>query len=182
MNRRTLLLATACFALAMQLEAQLQINLDSLAAKARESVDITLDSATLQLAGSFLAAGKSGDAEARKRLSGLKALTVKTFEFAEEGQYRQEDLQPIRAQLRAPGWSKLIDVKEPRESTEIYARTEQGKVAGFAILATEPRELTVVYVEGPIDLADLAGLGGNLGIPNLPPIDQKNKEKGKKGK
>jgi hypothetical protein len=164
MKRTVLLVGVVTLALAVPLPAQLRIGLDQLAAKAKESTDITLDGAMLQMAGKFLA-GKADDSKAKDLLSNLKAITVKTFEFAQEGQYRQEDLDPIRTQLQAPGWSKIISNHSEKESSEIYTKLDGNRVTGFAILAAEPKELTVVYIEGSIDLADLAQLGGRFGIP-----------------
>jgi len=155
---------------AVQLPAQLRITgLDGLASKAKESVDITLDSSMIGMAGGFLAGnGKSKDeAQVKELLSKLTAITVKSFEFREAGQYRMEDLEPIRAQLRAPGWNKIISAKEDDELVEVYTRTEQGKVVGFAIIAAEARELAVIAIEGAINLSDLSKLRG-LGIPDLP--------------
>jgi hypothetical protein len=171
---------------AAQLPAQLRITgLNGLASKATESVDITLDSNLLQMAGGFLAgSGKDGD-KVKGVLAGLKAITVRSFQFKETGQYRIEDLEPIRAQLRTPGWSKIVSAQSKDEISEIYTRTEQGKMVGFAIIAAEPRELTVVAIEGTIDLNDLSKLKG-LGVPDLPipgqSKDSGKKDSGKKGK
>ena len=160
--------------------------LDGLASKATATVDITLDSSMLQMAGGFLGGnGKDQDAaKLKEMLAGLKAITVRSYEFKEEGQYRREDLDPIRAQLRAPGWSKIVGVTEEKELTEIYMRTEQGKAAGFAIIAAEPKELTVVAIEGTVNLNDLSKLGA-LGIPSIPIPNQgkgNDKDRNKKGK
>lgn len=181
MKLRTLTLVLASIALVTPLAAQIRINLDGLASKAKETVEISLDSSMLQMAGNFLKSEKSGDdGKVKDLISGLKAITVRNFEFAQEGQYRPEELQPIRAQLRAPGWSKVVGVdnKADRETTEIYTKTDQGKIVGFVILSAEPKELSVVYIEGTIDLAGLASLAGNFGIPPIPIPDQK-KTKGK---
>jgi hypothetical protein len=168
MKRALLLLGIAALAAVAPLSAQIQIGLDQLAAKAKETVDITLDGAMLQMAGRFFSGSKSGDADSSKAknlLANLKAISVKSFEFAQEGQYRQEDLDPVRAQLKAPGWSKILGNKSDKESSEIYTKSDGTRITGFAILAAEPKELTVVYIEGSIDLADLAQLGGRFGIP-----------------
>jgi Domain of unknown function (DUF4252) len=161
---------------ALQLPAQIRITgLDGLASKAKESVDITLDSNLLQMAGGFLAAGgKDGD-KVKGVLAGLKAISVKSFQFKETGQYRIEDLEPIRAQLRTPGWSKIVSVQSKEEISEVYTRTEQGKVVGFAIIAAEPKELTVVAIEGTIDLKDLAALQA-LGVPAIQIPNNKGKQ------
>jgi hypothetical protein len=162
---------------AAPLLAQLQFNsLDGLAAKAKESAEITLDSATLKMAAGFLGNAKGKDDKADKVLANLKAISLRAFEFAEAGQYDANSLRPIRDQLKGPGWSKIMDVKDGGESFELYSRTEGGKSAGFAMLAAEPKELVVIYIEGSLDLADLASLGGQFGIPNLPIGDSKNKK------
>jgi hypothetical protein len=183
MNRRALIVMIATLVPATRLAAQLQINLGGLAAKAEESAEITLDSSMLQMASNFLKSDKSDksdDGKVKELISGLKAITVRNYRFAQEGQYRPEDLEPIRAQLRGPGWSKVVgsDDKANREISEIYLKTDQGKITGVAILNAEPKELSVVYIEGTIDLAGLARLGGNFGIPAIPIPDQK-KGKGK---
>jgi len=168
---------------AAPLAAQIRITgLDGLSSKAKASVDITLDSSMLHMAAGFLGGdGKDKDAAKLKDLlSGLKAITVRTFEFKEDGQYRLEDLDPIRAQLRGPGWNKIISANEDGELAEIYTRTEQGKVNGFAIISAEPKELAVVAIEGSIDLSDLSKLKA-LGVPSIP-IPQQNKNRNKKGK
>ena len=183
--RRLFLITLIAGWAAAQLPAQLLqlriTGLDGLASKAKESVDITLDSNLLQMAGGFLAgAGKDGkdgkDGDNLKQLiAGLKAITVRSFEFNETGQYRKEDLEPIRAQLRSPGWSRIINVQSKEETSEVYTRMEQGKVVGFAIIDAEPKELTVVAIEGSINLNDLSKLKA-LGVPSIPVPDKKGKQ------
>jgi hypothetical protein len=132
---------------------------DKLAAKAKETVNINLDGSMLQLAGNFLSGQKSGEATVKQLAAGLKGLYVRSFEFAEDGQYTDADVAPIRSQLAgAKGWSKIVDVAEKNEHTEVYARSEADKIVGMAVIAAESRELTVVYVDGPIDLARLSKL------------------------
>jgi hypothetical protein len=180
--RRILLITLIAAGATLQLPAQLLqlriTGLDGLASKAKESADITLDSNLLQMAGGFLAsAGKdSKDADSLKTLlSGLKAITVRSFKFGEPGQYRMEDLEPIRAQLRTPGWIRIISSQSKEETSEIYTRMDQGKVVGFAIIAAQPKELTVVAIEGTIDLNDLSKLKA-LGVPPVPVPDKKGKK------
>jgi hypothetical protein len=185
MKRALLLLGIVALAPVVPLAAQIQIGLDQLAAKAKETVDNTLDGAKLQLAGKFFSGSKSGDSDSSKAknlLSNLKAISVKNFEFAQEGQYRQEDLDPIRAQLKTPGWSKILGDRSDKESSEIYTKSDGTRITGFAILAAEPKELTVVYIEGTLDLADLAQLGGRFGIPAGVVPDGKGKRKKDKTK
>ena len=178
MKNGTIILALAL--LATSARAQVQINLDHLESKAVETVNISLSADMLRMAARFLS-GRSGDAgKVQNVVTGLKGITVRSYKFAQPGQYSQDDLRPIRAQLAGPGWSRILSERSARETSEIYAHSEQGKVMGFTILSAEPRELTVISIDGAADLADLAGLGGAFGIPgNLVPNDSKEKTKGK---
>jgi hypothetical protein len=150
-------------------------NLERLAAKAKESVDITLDPAVLQLAGRFLSAGNPDESDAKSLLAGVKAICVRNYEFAKEGEYTPEDLQAVRNQLRAPLWNRIVHAQEKNESSEIFTRTEGGKVTGFAVIAAEAKELHVVYIDGPVDLDKLSRFGGKLGIPPIPAPDAARK-------
>jgi len=188
MKRTPLLLAIAALATVAPLPAQIQFgSLDQLASKAKENVDITLDGPLLQMAGKFLSGGNKSDdnpdaQKIKNILANLKAISVKSFKFAGEGEYRQDDLDPVRAQLKAPGWSKVIGNRNEKESSEIFTKFDGSHITGFAILAAEPKELTVVYIEGTLlDLADIAKLGGRFGIPNgvIPDAGKKSKDKTK---
>jgi len=169
MNRTICISLLALFCAVAPLPAQININLDGLAAKAKESVDVNLDASMLRLAGGFLSAAKTDEAKAKELISGVKQLSVKSFEFDKEGQYSQVDLQPIRVQLQGPGWSKIVDVqsKRDREGAEVYVKTEGGRTAGLTVLVYEPKELTIVNILGSIDLERLAELGGHFGIPAI---------------
>ena len=106
----------------------------------------------------------------------MKSIYVRNFEFKEKGDYNDADLNPIRAQLRGPGWAKIVESKnDDKEHTEIYLHTVNEKLAGIAILSAEPMELTVVAISGEINLEDLGKLRGNLGIPDIPLDSLKDK-------
>ena len=55
--------------------------------------------------------------------------------------------------------------KRDGENAEVFLRTENNRIAGLAVIAAEPAELTVVNIFGPIDPEDLSRLGGQFGIP-----------------
>jgi hypothetical protein len=167
MNRTIWISLLALICAVAPLPAQININLDGLAAKAKDVEDVTLDSSMLRLAGGFLSAAKTDEAKAKELIGGVKQLSVKSFEFDKEGQYSQADLHPIRVQLQAPGWAKIVSSQSNhgREGTEVYVKTEGGRTAGLVVLDYEPKELTVVNIVGSIDLERLAELGGHFGIP-----------------
>jgi Domain of unknown function (DUF4252) len=152
--------------------ARLRISgLEKLAAKASEVVDVNLDGSMLSLASKFMDEDDEDEATTKQLIHDLKGIYVKSFEFEKEGQYTEADLDAIRAQLKAPGWIKTVDVRstKDKETTEIYVYVmKTGDITqGLAILAAEPMELTVVNLVGPIDLEKLSSLGGHLGVPNL---------------
>lgn len=157
--------------------AQLKFNLDHLAKNAKESVEITLDSTLLQLAGRFLSSGKADEAKAKELITGLKSIYVRSFEFDRADAFTTGDLEPIRAQLQGPGWNRILrhtggsrKGRDGDELAEIYVRMEGGKSTGIAIIAAEPRELTIVHILGDIDPEKLDGLSGHFGIPKLPKV------------
>jgi hypothetical protein len=59
----------------------------------------------------------------------------------------------------------MVNVRREGESVEVYVYREGETSGGLAVVVAEPRELTVVNIVGPIDLAQLGALGGQLGIP-----------------
>ena len=139
--------------------------IERLSGKARESTNITLDGALLQLASQFLS-GKDGDEKAVKELvSKLKSIHVRNFGFDKDGEYADSDLDPIRSQLKPPAWSRVVESREDGEHTQIFVKQDKGGLAGLVILSAERRELSIVIIDGAIDLNQLSKLGGNFGIP-----------------
>ena len=144
-------------------------HLERLADKADEVTDVNLDGAMLKLASKFMDEDEKDPEEAKVRemIKKLKGIYIKSFEFDKEGQYTDGDVESIRAQLRGPGWKKMVNVRSKRdkENAEIYVLGDEDNMLGLVILAAESKELTVVDIVGPIDLDRLSELGGHLGIP-----------------
>jgi hypothetical protein len=150
-------------------ELKLPPGFDKLAEKASDVVDITMDGSLLQLASRFLSDQDPDEAKIKKLVSGLKGLYVKSFEFDSRGMYQESDLESLRAQLHAPGWSRMVGVRSKRdeENVELYLKTDGGQVSGLAIIAAEPRELTIVNIIGQINPEEIRGLAGHFGVPRL---------------
>jgi hypothetical protein len=149
---------------------QIKFNLDHLAAKAADSVDISLNGSMLQFAAKFLDGKDADEARVKKLIAGIEGIYVRSFEFKKDGEWSQADLDGVRDQLKAPDWSRMVGVKSSGEgsSAEVYVRSGQDKkVTGIAIVVTEPREFTVVNLAGTIDLDSLADLSGHFGVPKL---------------
>ena len=144
-------------------------NLDKLEPRAAESVDVTLDGRLLTLATMFLDAKKPQEAAIKDLVVGLKGVYVKVFEFDKEGEYSAADIDPVRTQLRAPAWSKMVGVKSRKQgqNVEVYMTMTGAQIGGIAVIATEPKQLTVVNIVGTIDLDKLVKLSGRFGIPSI---------------
>jgi len=156
-----------CFA-ALASAQQFQFNFDRLAAKASDTVEVSLDGSTLQFAAKFLDSKDPDQDKVKKLIAGLSGVYVRSFEFEKTGQWTPADLDGIRNQLKTPEWSKIVGVKSSEgETDEIYLRKENGKLTGVAVIAAEPMELTVVNIVGPVDLDSLAELGGHFHIPKM---------------
>lgn len=160
-------------ALAAQ-QPRLAIHLPTLAARASQVSDVTLDGAALRLGMAFLNSGDSGLSQAdREALSKLQGIYVKSFEFDRAPRLTDPALAAIRKQLQGPGWSRIVSVVSTRhggddENSEIYLCTaSNGNILGMAVLSREPGELDIVNIVGSITPEELTKLGGNLGIPKL---------------
>jgi hypothetical protein len=55
------------------------------------------------------------------------------------------------------------------ENVEVYMMMTAGggQIGGIAVIATEPKQLTVVNIVGLIDLEKLVKLSGKFGIPSI---------------
>jgi len=156
-----------CLALASLAAQEVKIP-STLGARASEKVDVTLDGNLLQLAARFLSDSKTDEAQVKKLIAGLKSIYVRTFEFEKEGEYNPADVEAVRAQFRAPGWSRIVSTQGKNENAEVFVLTQKdGKFAGLAVVSAEPKEVTIVSIAGSIDPAQIGALGGKFGIPSL---------------
>ena len=79
------------------------------------------------------------------------------------------DVEGVRRQLTGPGWSQIVTAKSQKAQTnvDVFVLVDNGKARGLGIIASEPREFTIVNIVGNIDLEQLHDLEGNFGVPNL---------------
>jgi len=145
-------------------------SLDKLEAKAKEVNVVTLDQNLLKLAGGFLSDKDEDQQTAKALISGLKAVYVRNYEFSHKDEYSMADVEPIRKQIHALGWSKVVESREKnddgtvKEIDEVYINTGAG--GGLAVISAEPKELSVVYIDGVLKVEDLKKLHIS-GMPHL---------------
>lgn len=141
--------------------------LDKLAEKAKASAVVNLGPEQLALlTGGKPPEGKAGLEELLKKLKGVH---VWNYEFDAPGLYNMDQVRAFRDRIKADGnWVALVTVREKDEFTDILVkRGADGKPAGLLIVAAEPKELSVVHIEGSLDLTDLSKLGGIPGVPAI---------------
>jgi hypothetical protein len=127
---------------------KLTLDLDKLGEKAREKTEINLAGPALEALPKSLVEGRD-----------IQEVYIRAYEFDNPGQYSLDALEPLRKQVAGnSGWSRILSSKEPGEFTEIYLYSQGGKTAGFLLIAAERKELTVIYVRGNVQMAQVQEL------------------------
>ena len=145
-------------------------NLNKLETKARDVVEVNIDGKILQLAKNVLA--KSKDADAQKvgvAIAGLKGIYVRVFNFEKENEYDIADVDEIRAQLNAPGWERLANVrsKKNNQKVDVFTMFSGDVMSGVAVVVSDTKSIAVINVIGPIDIELLSELSGKMNIPRI---------------
>jgi hypothetical protein len=175
--------AVAAQTQALQAAGRLRIeSLDRLKPKAVESVNVNLGEQLLRIV-----PWKKGDPDEEnvaQMIAGLKGVYVRHYEFEREGAYAESDIEPLRAQLRGPGWTQIVEVTSRREdfdNLEVYLATTEGRVDGLVVISVDPKRITLVNIVGAVDLDKLRKLEGSFGIPELEIERDNSKAPKKKG-
>jgi hypothetical protein len=139
-----------------------------LRSKATETVDVNVGGFLLALARAFTKEAREEDPELRI-LEDVKAVKVRSYKFDTDDAYSRSDVESVRSQLKGPEWSALVQVhkRDAKEDVDVYVCVEDNKTCGLAVIATQPREFTVVSIVGSIDIDRLAELEGEFGIPKV---------------
>ena len=160
--------------------ARLQLDqLDVLANRASETVDVKLDEHLMQMTAKFFTGKENDDAEIRDLIKNVKGIYVKSFTFEKDNQYTPAEVELVTSQLKSGGWSKIIGVtsKKDGDNVDVYLLTLGDQIAGLAVVSLEPKEFTVVNIVGPINLDKLSQLEGSFGVPVLNLPTQKSKDR-----
>lgn len=167
--RKLILILALTLVVAVPASAQ-RLNLDFLSDledRADEVVDVTLDANMLRIAAKFLSAADREERAIGDMISRLQGIYVRSYEFAEKGQYDRNLIDRVKSQLGS-NWKPLVTVRsKTKENVNIYADMRGDDITGLVVIAAEPRELTVVNIVGPIDIEKLSSLQGQFGIPHF---------------
>lgn len=139
-----------------------------LSAKASDYTEVTLDRKMLDFASQFM--NGKGDEQGKAIIAKLKGVYVRTYDFDKPGQYTAADLAAIRRAFAGPDWEPMVKSrsKHDQDDTDVYMKMVNGQMEGLIVLDAEPKELSFVYIDGPIRPEDLGAISGNFGIPAIP--------------
>src|SRR5262245_9770469 len=97
---------------------QLQIGqLDKLADKASNTVEVNLDKKLLQLAAKVLDSNDPEEAKVKELVKGLEGVFVRVFQFDQPGEYATADIDSVRSQLQ--GWTKIVGVRSRKQGGNV---------------------------------------------------------------
>lgn len=145
-------------------------SLERLGPKAAEAVNIDIDGFLIKFAGSVLSEEDADERAVKEFVAGLRGVYVRSYEFKAEGQFTEADVSGVREQLRAPGWSRIMDVKSRGldfGDAEVYVASAGGRVQGLTLLVVEPKEVTVINIVGDVDLDKIKKIDADLRLPRI---------------
>jgi hypothetical protein len=101
-----LVLFLASHGLVQAQDIKLPADVEKLSAKAKETVEVTMDGPMLRWASKFLSAEDPEEAKCARLVANLKGIYVRSFEFEKEGEYSSADVEALRSQF---AFSRLVE-------------------------------------------------------------------------
>jgi len=144
--------------------------LNGLETRARDVIEVNIEGNLLNLARRVMVKSKDPDAQkVSQAIKDLKGIYVRVYTFEKENEYNVADVDEIRAQLNAPGWERLANVRSKRnnQKVDVYTMFTGDVMSGVAVVVSDAKSIAVVNVIGPIDIDLLAELGGKMNIPKI---------------
>ena len=138
----------------------------SLEEKADEVLKVNLWGRSLDQAKRLLGLRKNLTGPVRSFMNGLTAVYRRTYRFR-GAPASEDDVEPVHRQLAQDGWVPLIETedRETPESLSVYSYYADEEVAGMTVVSSDPDEVTVLKIMGPVDFEALSALGSGLGLP-----------------
>jgi hypothetical protein len=138
----------------------------ALSQSATDTVTISFGPWLLHTA-AFLIDENDPDSAATKRvLAAIQGVQIRSYEFASDYEYPREEVEAVKRQLAAPGWTPLVQTHNRQgEDVDIYLMVENDQTKGLALIAREPKQFTIINIVGSIRLEDLQKLQHQLHVP-----------------
>jgi hypothetical protein len=138
-----------------------------LADKATDSVNISVSPWLLRTMTSLVDAQDADGVKTKEILGRIQSIDIRSYEFATDFVYSRQDIESVRRQLTGPGWTQLMQShnREKGEDLDIYLSMENNRTTGFALIACEPREFTIINIVGSVSAEDLPKIENYLHLP-----------------
>ena len=134
--------------------------------KADEVVKVNLWGRPLEQAKKLLGLRKNVTASVRSFMNGLTAVYRRTYRFR-RARASENDVEPVHRRLAEDGWVPMIETgnRQKPESLSVYSYVEDEELAGMTVVSSDPEEVTVLKIMGPVDFEALSAIGSGLGLP-----------------
>lgn len=151
----------------------------NLAARASDVTEVTLSKQMLAFASKFMK--DKDDEESRQLIQNLDGIYVRSYEFEKEGQITPEEVEQLRAHYETGEWTPMVRSRERKnnESADVMMKMVNGESRGILVLSSEPKELTIVLILGPIKPEEIGKLKGISGLGALKAVSKSAKIQGK---
>jgi hypothetical protein len=135
--------------------------------KATDSVNISVSPWLLHAVSSLIDDKDADGAATREMFRRIHSIDIRSYEFATDFAYSRADIDAVRRQLTGPGWVQLMQVRDraKSEDVDIYVSTDNGRTNGFALIASEPRQFTIINIVGSISMEDVPKIEKYLHVP-----------------
>lgn len=142
------------------------MNFQHLEEKADEVVRVNLWGRSLDHAKKLLGLRKNVASSVRSFMGSLTAVYRLTYRFRDH-KASKDDVEPVHRQLAEDGWVPVIETENRAtpESLSVYSIYEDQEMAGMTVVSSEPDEVTVLKIMGPVDFEALSAISSGLGLP-----------------
>lgn len=139
---------------------------DHLQSKAIDSVDITIGRGPLSIASALVSDGSDDGVATKALLRGIQSVSVRSYTFDTDNAYSMRDIDEVRQQFKSPHWVPLAQVHSSKDKSDvdIYMSMDGDQLNGMALVATEPREFTILNIVGKIDPKNLGYIEKRFGL------------------
>ena len=131
-----------------------------LESKAVEAVDFSFGRMMLRPASWLIDEDEPEGRDLKRLLRSIKSVRIRSYEFQDDDAYDKSDIDAVRRQLSKSGWSRVLQIRDRKsdDDVDMYVAMDGERTLGFALVASEPREFTIIHVVGDIDPSDFHAL------------------------
>ncbi len=138
----------------------------ALSHSATDTTNINLGPLLLHTAAFFIDDKDPDAANTKRILASIHSVQIRSYEFAQDYEYPRDEVEAVKRQLAAPGWTPLVQTHNSKgEDVDIYLMVENEETKGLALISRDPKEFTIINIVGSIRLEDLHKLQNQLHIP-----------------